>query len=335
MSDLNDKIKQDSYTSRCYGLVKRSARRKIDNAVVFANNVRKENGPFFCPECLSEAIVKHCIEKKDHFAHKSRQSPILLSKDQKLHNQCRDEICNELKIAFPEGKWEIERPIPANKNKGTKERIPDISGRINGKPIAIEVQVSSYTLPRIYDKTVDYAKLGIAVLWILPLKKELGNEPFRPRLFEKYLHSLYYGRVFYYTLGNKTKLNSVHFSPAKRWIEETEWYEEDATHRVEGGFYLTYKTVKNPNYGETVDLTTDFLIVDRNGYIPKNAKKEIPKCLIFLTKQKKWWSEKEYKDISNQVEVIKKQEKLFPEYKSEDDYDDYDNYFIDDNIDNE
>jgi competence protein CoiA len=314
--------------------VKSSAKRKIDNSVVFADYVKKENGPFYCPECLSEAIVRLCSEKKNHFAHKSRQSPIILSKDQKLHNQCRDEICVELKNVFPDGKWETERTIPVNKNKGTKERIPDISGRINGKPIAIEIQFSAYTINRIYDKTVDYAKLGIAVLWIVPLREDLGNEPFRPRLFEKYLHSLYFGKLFYYTVGSKTKLNSVHFSPAKRWIKENEWYEEDATHRVEGGFYLTYKTVKIPNYGETVDLTTDFFVIENNGYTPKNAKKEIPKCSVFSTKQKKWWNKNEYRDLKNQVEVIK-QKKLFPEYNPEDDYDDYDNHFIDDNIDNE
>lgn len=324
MSDLNNRIKKDSFTSRCFGLVNRSARSKVNNLVVFATQVKKENGPFFCPECLSEAIVRHCVEKKDHFAHKSRQSPILLNKDQKLHNQCRDEIFNELKEKYPDGNWQTERPIPANfKNKGNKERIPDISGKINGKGIAIEVQVSSYTINRIYEKTVDYTKLGIAVLWLIPLKEELGQEPFRPRLFEKYLHSIYFGKVFYYNVGNKTKLNSVHYSPAKRWIEENEWYEEDASHRIEGGFYLTYKTIKSPNYGKVVDLVENFSVIKNDGFSPKNEKKEIPECLIFSTNEKNWWDKNEYKVINNQVEVIKKQEKLFPEYKCVDNYDDF------------
>jgi len=134
---------------------------------------------------------------------------------------------------------------------------------------------------------------------------------------------MYYGKVFYYTVGKENTLCSVHYSPAKRYIEENEWYEEDATHRVVGGFYMTYKTIKSPNYGKNVDITKDFSVIYNNGFTPKNVKKRIPKCFIFSTKEKIWWDKNEFIDIDNQVEVKKLQDKLFPDYKNIDDYDDY------------
>jgi hypothetical protein len=309
METVDQILHSDSISARCPGLLLRIALKKSDNTVVHAANVKKADGPFYCPSCLSDAIVRKCTEKKDHFAHKSRQSPIILSKDFELHNKCRDEICSELQTLFPDGKWAKERPIPANKNKETKERIPDISGRINGKPIAIEVQASSYTIEKIYSKTQDYFKLGISVLWIIPLRNELGNEPFRPRLFEKYLHSIYYGKVYYYLPGEKLILLPVHFSPAKRWIEESTWYEEGGTERNEGGYYLTYRTIKMPNYGQSVDISKDFNVIENRGFSPKNVEN--------------WWNKSEFNNLRKQIEVIKKSRSIFKNLEYLDDYDDF------------
>ncbi|MFX6019072.1 competence protein CoiA family protein, partial [Acinetobacter baumannii] len=76
--------------------------------------------------------------------------------------------------------------------------IPDISGRIGDIRLAVEVQLSTLSLSAIIKRTTAYASRGIAVLWVVPLRFELGIEPFRPRQFEKYLHSMYYGRVYYW-----------------------------------------------------------------------------------------------------------------------------------------
>jgi len=324
LKKLDGSIHEDGITARCQGLATRTAYKKLDNSLVRADSITKDDGPFYCPVCLSDAIVRKCTEKVNHFAHKSRQSPLISAKDQELHNTCRDEIFNALKAEFPEGNWGKERRIEANwKQKGNKERIPDISGKIGKKGIAIEVQASAYTLNRIYEKTCDYHKMGIYVLWILPLRGDLGIEPFRPRLFEKYLHSLYFGRVYYCTLGSGTILQPVHYSPAKRYIEESEWYEGTGEQRTEGGYYLTYKTVKSPNYGQIIDIVKDFSAIENSGFTPKNAKKEIPKCSLFLDNLKKWWDEDEFNNVKDQIEVSKKKNEIFHGYNYFDDYDDY------------
>lgn len=326
--DAND-YSSDSQQSRCLGLIKRKALRESDNKTVFAKLVYKSDGPFYCPVCLGEAIVRKCSNKNDHFAHKSRQSPVITRTQKNIHNKCRDQILKHLQTAFPDGKWAAEREIPKNEDRGLKKIIPDISGRINNIPIAIEVQLSPYTIKRISDKLVEYEKRKIAVLYIVPLYNELGDEPFRPRLYEKYLHSLYFGRVYYWSPASSTKLLPVHYSPAKRWIEETTWFDTDSKEeRNEGGFWLTYRTVKKPNFVEPVDIAKDFEKVLKNRFVPQNVKKSIPDCIIFKDKLKSWWDKDEYKNIKTQFEVFDNNEK--PSFMQDYDFfDDYDDEFYD------
>ncbi len=301
--------------------------KKSNNKEISVKDVTKIDGHFYCSSCLSGVIVRKCTEKIDHFAHNARLSPTITSKDHKLHNKCRDEICEYLKVKYPQGNWKTERAIPKNEKAGRKKDIiPDISGRFGykktGVPVAIEIQKSSYTLDKIFNKTVEYSKLNIYVIWIVPLNKELGNEPFRPRLYEKYLHSMYYGRTYYWTPNISPKLIPIHYSPTKRWIEKTMFYDIDLGEEVSfGGYYLTYRTLKIPNYGKECFIDTDLKTSKRKGFTPKNKKKIIPTSLILMDKQQKWWSSDEYRNIEKQKAIEKKNEFL-GEYEYFDDYDD-------------
>ncbi len=317
----------DGQISRCSGLLKRKALRRLDNKTVHAEEVTKTDGPFYCSACLSEVIVRKCTEKVDHFAHLARQSPIIRRRDKRLHDECRDQILEYLKKHFPTGKWEKEREIPGNKEKGFKKIIPDISGRINGVPIAIEVQASTYTINRIHEKIIEYQKRTpkVAVLYIIPLFKELGDEPFRPRLFEKYLHSIYYGKVYYWTTDLRTSIIPIHFSPAKRWIQETTWFDTSiGEERTEGGFWLTYRTIKIPRAGNKLDITKDFEKIEREAFQPKNLKKGIPECTIYKDKLNNWWNKNEYENVSKQFEIFKDKPKpeFISNYNFRDEYDD-------------
>lgn len=315
--------KEDVFKARCNGLVGGTARRKVDNSKVSASDVFKHDGPFYCSVCLSEAVVRKCSEKTDHFAHKGRLSPTISPKDQELHNRCRDEICDYLKKTFPDGNWKAERVIPADKSKGwKKDIIPDISGRFgnkNNKAIAIEVQKTAYTVNKIHDKTVEYRKRNMYVLWIVPLQTDLGTEPFRPRLYEKYLHSIYYGMTFYWTPNSSPKIIPVHYSPTKRWIDENTWFDIDyGGERTVGGYYLTYKTLKEPNYGHHCAFDEDFITHQRPVFTPANSKKEIPESYILKAKLDKWWPKDEYENLDKEKV---RASKLLADYDNFDDYD--------------
>lgn len=319
-------IDMDSLDARCSGLKSGMAVQASKSTEVPAERVDKNDGPFYCPKCLSEAIVRKCSDKIDHFAHVARVSPIVTKKNQQLHNQCRDEIYEFLKSNFPNGNWDIERPIPIKLSKDwNKVIIPDISGRLGDKssrPIAIEIQKTPYTIKRIHDKTVEYTKRGVYVLWIVPLAKELGNEPFRPRLYEKYLHSMYYGRVYYWVPEKSPLIIPIHYGPTMRWIEEKPWFDVNTSEdRVSGGFFLKYKTIMNPIYGNVVNLSEDLIFDDRPKFVPKNQSKEIPQCKICKDNMPAWWSKEEESLELNKQEIHQRGFDFLKDYDFDDDYD--------------
>lgn len=331
--DVDDLIhpdhRSDARISRCFGLIEGKAIKSANNQFVYAEHVTKTEGPFYCPTCLSDAIIRKCTEKKDHFAHHARESPILLKKHVELHNFCRDKILSYLQKVFPHGHWEAEREIAANKQKGYNRVVPDLSGRINNIPVAIEIQLSPYTVKKIHDKLIEYQKRNpkVAVLYIVPLFKEIDSNPIRPRLFEKYLHGLYHGRIYYWTKDMEHFIQPIHFSPVERWIEERTWYDTELqSQRTEGGFALTYKTLRKPHIGQIVDIAGDFTQIHRNSFEPINGKKSLPECTIFKDKNDDWWNKSEYTDHFERFKTFNDKPK--PDFIENYDYlDDYDEEF--------
>ena len=287
MEDLDSELYRQAEEVGCYGLVEGFAKNQKTHREYSAESATKADGPFYCSWCNSEAIVRKCTEKIDHFAHKTRLSPIG-QRETKLHEACKEEICELLAERFPEGKWATEREIAASKKAKTPKLVPDISGRINGTPIAIEVQATSMSVPKIISKSENYSKLNISLLWIVPLIRELGNETFRPRLFERYLHSIYYGRTYYWTVGQGLKVTPVHYGKAYKYVEPAEWIEDGELIEV-GNYYKPYKVLKTPEFGQLVNIATDFVKEKREKFVPKNELKTVPSCHIWRDSLEHWW----------------------------------------------
>mgnify|MGYP000218151296 CR=1 FL=1 len=251
---------------------------------------KKEDGPFRCSYSNEELIIRRCIDKRDHFAYKSKLSSVYPSKETKLHFDCKTEICESLAKAFPDGNWEVERHLKGHDNFGRSILRPDISGRINIDPVVIEIQASTLTLDIILNRIEGYSKFNQKpyLIWIVPLKEHVGEEKFRPRLFEQYLHSMYYGRIYYWVKGMGSKVLPTHFAPAERWIKETMWYNEFGDEEYAGGYSKRYKNIFLPEYGSEVDLKK-FKPHNRPEFTPKNEKKAIPSCRIYQDNLHKWW----------------------------------------------
>jgi len=312
----------DSFEARCNGLKSGYAISEKTGKRVYCKHVTKEDGPFYCPKCNSKAIVRKCAEKEDHFAHKTRLSPVLTKKDQSLHTVCKDSICDYLSKQYPNGNWATERPIPESKRLGTTMIVPDISGRINNIPVAIEVQKTAYTLNKIKEKTEIYNKWGIYVLWIVPLREELGDKDFRPRLYEKYLHAMYFGRAYYWIPTKPNRLLPVHFSYSCRYIQPTSFY-EDGDEKSFGGFFLTYKTIKKPISVGYIDIATELKKTERPIFKNNKWEEEIPACKIMMDTKETWWSKNEKEKMINAMENSHYQNE---EFNSDDWYDSYDSY---------
>lgn len=319
----NPCIFDDSKSARCIGLKYGFAVSEKTGKKVYRDNATKKGGPFYCPYCFSPAIIRKCTEKEDHFAHKPRLSPVLNSKDQALHTECKNSICKYLSEKYPNGNWMVERAIEEIPKIGNKRIIPDISGRFGDKkgiPIAIEVQKSAYTPNKIREKTEQYYKLGIYVLWIIPLKNNLGDDVFRPRLFEKYLHAMYYGRVYYWTPTHPNQLLPVHYSYTSRYIEPTSFYDENGEEQCFGGYNLIYKTIKKPNYTGYIDIATDLIKIERPLFVNKKWSEELPACKIMMDSRKRWWSNNEKEEVIADMSNYSYQD------DNEEFYDSYDSY---------
>ncbi len=133
-----------------------------------------------------------------------------------------------------------------------------------------------------------YAKRNIPILWVVPLTEELGKETFRPRLYERYLHSLYYGRTYYWWHGLGLTLKPVHYGKATSQVEYREWY-DNGEHKEGGGYERAYKIIKSPMYGKDLNIATSFYNHKRAAFTPDNERKEVPSCITWQDKLKQWW----------------------------------------------
>lgn len=79
-----------------------------------------------------------------------------------------------------------------------EEVRPDVSATIKGVPVAIEVQISSLSVETIMRRTIDYHRRGIYVLWLLQWTPALDRPRYAPKIWEKWVHAAYYGRVYYW-----------------------------------------------------------------------------------------------------------------------------------------
>ena len=164
-TDSEREQRRQAQEAGCFGLFGGWAFSEKLKQDVSAEDSSHEDGPFICRGCLSDAVLRICTEKRDHFAHHSRTSPAIVAGESQLHQDCLREICDALKARFPDGKWDTNREIPANKERGLDKVVPDISGRIGDKRLVIEAQVSFLSIPQIIKRSDVYSKRGIPILW--------------------------------------------------------------------------------------------------------------------------------------------------------------------------
>lgn len=315
--------KSDAYESMCPGLVGGIAFVKGFKNTASASYVRKQDGPFYCRVCLSEAVVRKCSDKEDHFAHKARLSPTGRRGNTEFHHQIRDEICTILKQHFPNGGWQTEVVIKGLDNDHNFRA--DIAGYFGHRqrgvaPVAVEVQCSPYSPAYIRKKTATYADLGINILWIVPLTADLGSELFRPRRYELFLHSMYLGYVFYYEPGRKGLLTPVHYGPAFRYIEPKTFFDIDANEVNVGDYYFKYKTLKSPSYANHQVFIGDLVAKILPPWInPNNKKLSVPQRRIMALSMPKWWAENENKEWLKNNDWFKYIKTYLPYYQPDND----------------
>jgi competence protein CoiA len=138
------------------GLSMLSARRKSDGQVVAGYFESKRNTPFACVQCDEEVILKCGRNRVNHFAHANPIACKFAEGESDVRRRCKMEIFLALQKVPGVTDVMLERPIETVR--------PDVSARINGVPVPIEVQLSVLSIETTMRRTIDYAQRGICVL---------------------------------------------------------------------------------------------------------------------------------------------------------------------------
>jgi competence protein CoiA len=166
----------------------------------------------------------------------------------------------------------LERPLGTNR--------PDVSAYINGVPVAIEIQISSLSLETIANRTLEYARKGIYVLWLLQWRHELDEPRYTPQPWEKWIHAAYFGRVYYWIEG--LTVGSYHFDPHFKSVPRKTWYSADGDKMTGGGYSKRLKRHRTAIPGKMLNLATDFVPRNRDWWEGNGL--TIPAAKLFVEK---------------------------------------------------
>ena len=142
------------------------------------------------------------------------------------HRRCKLDIFAALKAAPGARDAVLELPL--------EEVRPDVFAVINGLPVTIEVQINSLSVETIMRRTIDYFCRGIHVLWLLQWTSALDGPRYAPKIWEKWIHAAYYGRVYYWIQG--TTVVGYHFQPTLKSVPKKTWYLPNGRKTTIGGY---------------------------------------------------------------------------------------------------
>lgn len=213
----------------------------------------KDQGPFYCPECQRQVVLKKGQFIIHHFAHRPESNCKYGTGETWEHWQAKFEMYQALRIYPQVSELRVELPLGPVR--------PDISFIWEGEiHVVIELQRSNIPYPDAARRTSIYQEKGIAVLWVsLPRGRFVANERCSTRPWELFLHELYDGKIFCWYGGSV--LMATHLDPYELRTEYHKRYE-----RSTGIWYLKETTryakrLRIPHYDDAV-LVTDLKVVE-------------------------------------------------------------------------
>ncbi len=238
-----------------------------------ANEVEKDDAPFLCPACGSDVILRQGTIKIHHFAHKPPVTCSYGKGETEEHRRAKKGIAETLR---KQGVANVEL------EKRIGNSIADVYCEMaDGKKVAIEVQISKLTMREIADRTWAYQVQGVFVLWLVPWNPNLNERKYSPKQYEKWLHILNYGRVYYLYEG--FTVIPYHFGEFMRHIPQTEF----------GGGYdkksMRWVTPHRCPANEASLTSLDHYVLKPIFNARSIDGFSIPKCNILLDKLTKWW----------------------------------------------
>jgi len=251
-----------------------SARRTSDGQTVAAYFSTESHGPFRCEVCGDPVILKSGKSRVNHFTHENPLACQFAIGESDAHRECKMEIYEALLNQPGVSAAALERPLGSVR--------PDVSAYVNGVPVAIEVQISSLSIETIMYRTIEYHRKGVYVLWLLQWTPKLDAGRYSPKLWEKWIHAAYFGRVYYWTGG--LSVSSYRFEPYLTSVPKTSWHSKDGSKMTGGGYSTRSKRYRTPIRGETLNLATDF--VPRNRFWWEGNGVKVPDAKLYMERFK-------------------------------------------------
>lgn len=242
-----------------------TAIRQSDGLKVGAWEADRSERPFNCFCCQQTVTLRRGGIRAPHFAHQPPVTCEYGTGESEEHRLCKIAIYENLSAHPRVTKCEMER------NLGTVR--PDVSAYIGDCPVAVEVQLSNLSLPKIQYRTAEYARKGIYLLWLPLYTPSLRRNLYSPRPWERWLHAAYFGRVYYWL--EDLKIAPVHFRD----------YYTDARGRTRD--YQKLSRHKVPIEGRTANLADDFAPRRRDAWA--NAQLTIPESKLLIDTQPVWY----------------------------------------------
>jgi competence protein CoiA len=146
---------------------------------VLATEVELSDGPFYCPACQAQLILKKGRKVVAHFAHWPDAECAYTSEgESEEHRLAKLEIYQAL--------LQIPGVTDVRLERYLQEVRPDVSFVLNGELVAIEIQLSLLSCEKIEWRTEAYARRNIAVLWMPSFSMDLFEERYAPKDWERY-----------------------------------------------------------------------------------------------------------------------------------------------------
>src|ERR1051325_9841204 len=247
-----------------------SAKRQSDGQTVTAYFEKKSNGPFVCLDCEKELLLKCGRNRANYFAHANRFACRFATGESDIHRRCKMEIFEALRHTPGVRDVAMERPL------GTVR--PDVSAHINGVPVAVEVQISSLSIETIMSRTIEYSRKGIYVLWLLQWTPKLDAPRYAPTIWEKWIHTAYFGGVYYWIEG--LTVVRYRFEPSFKTVPRKSWRSGRGKKITVGGYSRRSKRHSSAVREETLNLVTDF--IPKQRYWWEGGGVKVPDAKLFI-----------------------------------------------------
>lgn len=254
-----------------------TAKRHLNSPDVLARDAQKSEGPFTCPKCMAEVVLHKGNIKAHHFQH---MPPVYCNRGEGESEQHR-----VAKLAIYDALLTEPNVTGLELEKDFGTSVADVFARISNVPVALEIQRSTLSVNEISQRTANYHRLGIAVLWIALHKPELETAKYSPNAWEKWCHAAYFGRVYYWVGGQC--LRPTHFDTFTLHVPSSEWYESGGEHRSAGGFDKRSKRYRKPNHGTVVTISQSFRAIEKDAFAKGTV--AVPACRLFVDFHSAWW----------------------------------------------